>query len=182
MAETRNPTTPLESVSAAIGFDVFTADGFPVGSVGEIAGAFMRIDAHLRPDFWLRLDDATNVEGRSVTLAYPKEALPQHKHPSPELTPDDFMPAGAAPVLLDEKEQQRQRELMEHELEEQRPHLSGHAHEAPEHPSPAAEARRPMLRRCAPCIGAALALAVAFIVIRRRRGRRRAPALEPPTG
>lgn len=113
-------TAPLRPAEPAAGFDVFTADGMPVGTVSEIAGGFMRIDAQLRPDFWLRLDEATNVEGRSVTLAYPKEALPQHKHTGPAPTPDDYMPAGADPVLLDEEEQQHQRELMERELEEQR--------------------------------------------------------------
>jgi len=181
MAETRNPTTPLKSASAAIGFDVFTADGFPVGRVGEIAGAFMRIDAHLRPDFWLRLDDATNVEGRSVTLAYPKDALPQHMHSSAAPHADEFTPAGAEPVLLDEEEQRNQRAAMERELEEQRLRMSGHAPEPSQPPSPTPEACRPTLGRCAPCIGAALGLAVAFVLFRRRRGRKHAPSPEPPT-
>ncbi len=119
-AKHESSPAPLRAAEPAVGFDVFTVDGMPVGAVSEIAGGFMRIDAHLRPDFWLRLDDATNVEGRSVTLAYPKEALPQHKHTGPAPTPDDYMPSGADPVLLDEAEQQHQRELMERELEEQR--------------------------------------------------------------
>jgi hypothetical protein len=181
MTETRDLTTPLEPTEAAIGFDVFTADGFPVGRVGGIAGAFMHIDAHLRPDFWLRLDDATNVEGRSVTLAYPKDALPQHMHSSAAPHADEFTPAGAEPVLLDEEEQRSQRAAMERQLDEQRVRMSGHAPATSQYPGPTTEACRPTLGRCAPCIGAALGLAAAFIVIRRRRGRRRAKAPEPPT-
>jgi hypothetical protein len=181
MAETRDVTTQLKPSEAAIGFDVFTVDGLPVGRVGEIAGDFMRIDAHLRPDFWLRLDDATNVEARSVTLAYPKDALAQHMHSSPQPHAGEFTPVGADPVLLDEEEQRSQRAAMERELEEQRLRMSGHAPEASQFPDATTEARRPTLRRCAPCIGAALGLVVAFVLIRRRRARRRAAVPEPPT-
>jgi hypothetical protein len=118
--ENESSTAPLRPAEPDVGFDVFTDDGMPVGAVSEISDGFMRIDAHLRPDFWLRLDDATNVEGRAITLAYPREALPQHKHSGPAPSAIDFMPTGADPVLLDEEEQRKQRELMERELDEQR--------------------------------------------------------------
>src|SRR5512135_2827112 len=91
-------TTPLKPAEPAVGYEVFTVDGMPVGMVNKISDGFMRIDARLRPDFWLRLDDVTNVEGRAVTLAYPREALQQHKHAGPAVSPDDFAPAGADPV------------------------------------------------------------------------------------
>ena len=120
-------TTPLRATEPAVGFEVVTVDGMPVGKVSEIAGGFMRIEAHLRPDFWLRLDDAAQVEGRGITLAYPKEALHQHRHPGPATTAEDFLPVGADPVLLDAAEQLAQREAMEHQLEEQRRRLARRA-------------------------------------------------------
>ena len=115
-------TAPLRPAEPAVGYEVFSADGLPVGMVSEIRDGFMRIDAQLRPDFWLRLDDATDVEGQAITLAYPGEALDRHKHSGPAPSEDDFMPTGTQPVLLDEEEREQQREHMERELEEQRWH------------------------------------------------------------
>lgn len=51
-------TVPVMRSQPAAGDDVFTDDGLPVGTVREIDDGFMRIAAHLRPDFWLRVDDA----------------------------------------------------------------------------------------------------------------------------
>lgn len=62
-----------------------------------------------------------------MTLAYPRDALAQHKHSEPAASPDDIAPARAEPVLLDEEEQRTQREHMERELAEQRRHLAERA-------------------------------------------------------
>ena len=172
---------PLQPVEPAAGFEVFTVDGRRVGTVSEIRDGFMRIDARRRPDFWLRLDDATNVEGRAITLAYPREALEQHKHAEPVKAPEEFEPAGADPVLLDEEERQAQREMMEHELAEQRRRREAReAHEAPAPgPAPAGGPApwEPVDERDAGRIvgvviiaaAAAVAAVVVLVALRRRR-------------
>lgn len=163
---------PLRRVEPAPGFEVFTVDGRRVGTLSEIRDGFMRVNARRRPDFWLRLDDATNVEGQAITLAYPREALEQHKHAEPVRAPEEFEPAGADPVLLDEEERQAQREMMEHELAEQR-----RRREALEPPEPEPAAWEPVNEREAGrVVGvviiaavAAVAAAIVLVALRLRR-------------
>ena len=185
MTMQREPTAPLRPAEPAAGFEVFTVDGMPVGTVSAIDDGFMRINAPLRPDFWLRTDDAASVEGRAITLAYPREALEQHKHPGPAPSSEDIMPAGVDPVLLDEEEQLAQRELMERELEEQRRHLAERAPEAP-----AREEWQEEQRAGAKIAGIAVAAVAAMAGIvtilcaarmLRRRRRHHEAASEPPT-
>ena len=168
-------TAPLTPAEPAVGYEVFTVDGMPVGMVSKVSGGFIRIDARLRPDFWLRLDDALNVEERAVTLAYPREALEQHKHSEPAASPDDFMPAGAEPVLLDEEEQLAQRELMERELAEQRRRLAERA--AGTGAEQGWTAPR-VARICVRCVAGVAAIAAVLFAVRTWRRRRRGRVAE----
>ncbi len=178
-------TMPLKLAAPAVGYEVFTVDGMPVGMVSKVSGGFIRVDARLRPDFWLRLDDAINVEGRAVTLAYPREALQQHKHSEPAVSSDDFMPAGAEPLLLDEEEQLAQRELMERELAQQRRRLAERTASGTEPGAGLVEESRRAWpcsgATCARCIAAVIAMAALLFGVRMwRRRRRREPASGPP--
>ncbi len=169
------PTTPLEPAEPAVGYEVFSVDGMPVGTVSKLSGGFMRVDTPLRPDFWLRLDDAMNVEGRAVTLAYPREALQQHKHSAPAVSSADFAPTGADPVLLDEEEQVAQRELMERELAEQRRRLAERAAGTGEERGRAAPR---VARICVRCVAGMAAITTVLLAARMwRRRRRRTPEM-----
>lgn len=173
-------TAPLRPAEPEVGFDVFTDDGMPVGTVSEIRDGFMHVAAQLRPDFWLRLDEATNVEERSVTLAYPREALPQHKHSGPAPSAIDFMPTGADPVLLDEEEQQKQRELMERELDEQRWRREERAQETTADWQYEQEAGAKITGMVTAAIAAMAGIAMVMLIrrmLRRRRHRRIADLL-----
>ena len=173
-----------------IGCDVFTVEGLPAGKVAALSGRFMRVAAPMRRDYWLHVDDVVSIEGGAVTLAYPRDAIEEHKLSVPAASEADLaFEADAAPVLLAEEEQIEQRERMERELEEQRRRLaertaaerSGAAWQPLEQPEEPAPSKRPVLRRCIPCLVGAVALAALILAVRlRRRRARREPEPAAP--
>jgi multidrug efflux pump subunit AcrA (membrane-fusion protein) len=60
------------------GQSIVTSDGEEIGTVKEVRGDAFKVDASLQPDYWLRLDDA-QPDGDRVRLAFPKDALADHK-------------------------------------------------------------------------------------------------------
>jgi hypothetical protein len=175
----------IESRHAApaptIGCDVFTIEGLPAGKVAALSGRFMRVDAPMRRDYWLHVDDIVSIEGGAVTLAYPRDAIEEHKLSVPAASEADLVfDVEADPVLLGEEEQVAQRARMERELEEQRRRLAGRAASPPqtttweplEQPAEPEPSKRPFLRRCVPCLVGAVALAAIILMMRRRRRRR----------
>jgi hypothetical protein len=173
------PKHATESARAAavptIGCDVYTIEGLPAGKVAALSGRFMRVDAPMRRDYWLHVEDIVSDEGGAVTLAYPRDAVEEHRHNAPVASESDVVfDDGVPPVLLAEEEQLEQRARMERELDEQRRHLAERA--APVEQKPAGSPR-PRLARCLPCFVGAAALAVFVLAVRRRRRRaRRHPA------
>ncbi|MBI5284975.1 MAG: hypothetical protein HY874_07760 [Chloroflexi bacterium] len=101
----------------AAGGEVYSSEGLPVGKIARVSGRFMRIDAPMQPDYWLCVDDIVSLDDGAVTLAYPHPAVPQHKLHAPRS--DQAPDPGVDPILLDEQEQLRQREMLERQLEEQ---------------------------------------------------------------
>ena len=167
-----------------IGNDVYTVEGLPAGKVAALNGRFMRVDAPMRRDYWLHVDDVVSNENGAVTLAYPRDAIEEHKLSVPAASEADIaFDAQADPVLLDEEEQLAQRTLMERELEAQRHRLAERTAASPpagsaeweplEQPAEAEPSKRPSLRRCLPCFAGAIALAAFILMVRRRRRRAR---------
>jgi len=115
-----------ESAGAApaVGWQVFSSEGLPIGRIDDLRGGRMHIDVRMRRDYWLSLADVVSTEQDAVTLAYPREALEQHKLGEPAAADGEALAGGdAAPVLLDEHERRLQRERMERALAEQRARL-----------------------------------------------------------
>lgn len=62
-----------------IGSAVRTADGTTLGSVKEIRRESFKVDARLRPDYWLLLTEVNGVTAGNVTLGFVLVDLPYHE-------------------------------------------------------------------------------------------------------
>ena len=63
------------------GQHVYTTDGEKLGDVKEMRGQYFKVDASMKPDYWLSLDCVRGglVGGDSVTVAFPKDQLGEYK-------------------------------------------------------------------------------------------------------
>jgi hypothetical protein len=59
----------------ATGADVYTADGDKLGKVKEVSGDCFKVDASMRPDYWLARDCITSAAGNDVQLGFNKNQL-----------------------------------------------------------------------------------------------------------
>jgi len=189
---------PEANPTPAIGWNVYSLEGLPVGRIDDLRGGYMHIDAPRRR-YWLRLIDIVSTEGDAVTLGYPAEALDQHKLDEPaDVDTYAVRETATDQILLGEDEQRAQRELMERELAEQRARLREQSRGAPgrtvgepverelarmeaedrgtQPPPEAPSEERPAsagIRRYVPYMLAAVALSLVLIGIGRLRRRRR---------
>ena len=62
----------------APGRDVYTADGQRLGTVKEVTAAALKIDASLRPDYWLPRDRVLSFTNERVTMDFNHDDLAQH--------------------------------------------------------------------------------------------------------
>jgi hypothetical protein len=67
------------AVLPEIGQHIYTMDGDHLGKVKELRGAFVKVDAPMQPDFWLRVDDITSRRGDHVTVGFDRHQLGDHK-------------------------------------------------------------------------------------------------------
>ncbi len=58
-----------------VGATVYTADGDKLGTVKEVAGGCFKVDASMRPDYWLASDCVTSTTGDQVRLTVTKDTL-----------------------------------------------------------------------------------------------------------
>ncbi|MHB8576961.1 MAG: PRC-barrel domain-containing protein [Dehalococcoidia bacterium] len=72
-------TGPLE-----IGCPVYTADGDEIGHVKEVRGRVFKVDAPLRPDYWLSRESIGATRSNGVTLIVDKDHLGDAKVAAPE--------------------------------------------------------------------------------------------------
>lgn len=65
------------------GLPVYTADGDQIGEVKEVRGESFKIDAPMRPDYWLRRDCVLSFSIERVTLSCGKDKLDDYKVAAP---------------------------------------------------------------------------------------------------
>jgi len=163
----------------SIGWEVYSIEGLPLGRIDAVREGCMHVDAPMQRDYWLRVADAVSTEQQAVTLAYPKDALDQHKLDAPAAADDAIAGIDVEQVLLDEEEQRAQRERMERELAEQRLHLASRGGTVGE-PVEQELARMEEMahrdaagRRYMPYVLAAAAFSAVVLTVGLTRGRRR---------
>jgi hypothetical protein len=94
---------------------VQTADGRRLGSIKEVFGSHLKVDARFRSDYWLPAGAIVRIDGDTVTLGFTKDELGGYRTERPEIDA-----AGSTDGILTDAEQDEQRARMERELEEQR--------------------------------------------------------------
>jgi hypothetical protein len=64
---------------------VYTADGDRLGEVKELRGDYFKIDAAMKPDYWLACDCVLGGMGGDdrVTLSFEKDRLADYKQKEP---------------------------------------------------------------------------------------------------
>ena len=63
----------------AVGAEVTTVDGEKLGTVKEVSGSCFKVDAPMRPDYWLGVDCIASSAGGAVRLNLTKDGLGQAK-------------------------------------------------------------------------------------------------------
>lgn len=70
-------TDPIAEIRP--GLPVYGVEGELLGEVKEVAGDCFKVDAPLRPDYWLGLPDVLSFTAERVTMRFRAEALEQHR-------------------------------------------------------------------------------------------------------
>lgn len=58
---------------------VFTADDEEIGKVAEVRGSLFKVNARMRPDYWLPCDAIESSEAAGVRLAFTKDVITEHQ-------------------------------------------------------------------------------------------------------
>jgi hypothetical protein len=66
------------------GAEVYTVDGDKLGKIKEVTGDCFKVDASMRPDYWLARDSITSFAGNEVHLSFTKSQLGDMKMDSPK--------------------------------------------------------------------------------------------------
>ncbi len=67
----------------ALGCPVFTADGDKLGTVKEVRGSALKVDAPMQPDYWLSTGSIRLARTDRIDLAFPKDRLGDYKLDGP---------------------------------------------------------------------------------------------------
>ena len=67
-----------------VGTSIFTRDGEPIGSVGELQGDYIKVNVALQPDYWVRRSSVLSFTIDRVTLDVDRDGLDEHKVDGPE--------------------------------------------------------------------------------------------------
>jgi hypothetical protein len=73
---------PVHDISP--GRAVYTQDGHELGTVKEVRGGYVKIDAPLQPDFWLPRSDVLSFTNERVTFSFSRDDVDGHKQQVPE--------------------------------------------------------------------------------------------------
>jgi hypothetical protein len=66
--------------SPSVGCDVYTADGSKLGIVKEVQGIYFKVDAPMKPDYWLASECIRGAGmGNRVDLSFQKDDLSKFK-------------------------------------------------------------------------------------------------------
>lgn len=66
-----------------VGSHVYTSDGDDLGTIKEVQGRFFKVDASMRPDYWLSRDCVRTASVGEVRLAIDKDQLGDYKVDKP---------------------------------------------------------------------------------------------------
>lgn len=77
-------STGFTGATPSVGAPVFTSDGNELGKVKEVAGTCFKVDASMRPDYWLGNDCITSSSTSEVRLNIPKDRVGDMKVDGPE--------------------------------------------------------------------------------------------------
>jgi hypothetical protein len=61
------------------GWDVFTSDGDRLGTIKEFTPDRLKIDAPMRPDFWVPMSTVAFSGSSRVELAFPKDEVDDYR-------------------------------------------------------------------------------------------------------
>ena len=94
-----------------------TRDGKKLGTVADVEGRYVKINAPLARDYWLKDDYVAEEAPGCLTFGFDKKDVGAYRVDKPVLTAD---PVTAEDAVLTPREQDEQRERMERELQAQR--------------------------------------------------------------
>lgn len=103
-----------------VGCPVCTSDGEKIGTVKDVQGDFVKIDAPLSRDYWINVDYVLGYDGERVELSFLKKDLGAYKMDQPDKPPVD---SETPDDIISGDEQFEQRLNMERELAAQRQNL-----------------------------------------------------------
>lgn len=120
-----------ETLDFVVGWPLVTADGHTLGTVREVRGAYLLVDAPRRPDYWLSGEYVVQTSPDGTILSFNEADLDQYRldEPGPEPSQDPLREAAVEPVVDSEPERLEQRKRMVEELARQRQELP-HEHPA----------------------------------------------------
>jgi hypothetical protein len=126
----------IESTLRALklGSPVRTSEGDEIGKLAEIANDRIKVDAPLRPNFWVGGDDVVPAGDGHVQLAFVRGDLEAHRVDPPGQEKSDPLVEQKSDRIVPEQEQVEMRIRMERELAEQRQSLAHMHRGGPEGP------------------------------------------------
>lgn len=72
-----HPADPVSDIKP--GLPVYTSDNHQIGTVKEVAERAFKVDAPMRPDYWLRREAVLSFSSERVTLDVDREGLERFK-------------------------------------------------------------------------------------------------------
>jgi len=67
----------------SVGSEVFTTDGERLGDVEEVHVGAFKVDAPLKPDYWLPSTTVASIMGKRITLAFARDRLDHYRRSLP---------------------------------------------------------------------------------------------------
>jgi hypothetical protein len=72
------------TANVMIGSHVFTSDGDDLGTVKELWGGYFKVDAPMKPDFWLSTSHVGTATADRIHMSFTKDQLGDFKTESPD--------------------------------------------------------------------------------------------------
>jgi hypothetical protein len=69
-----DPSGPRDDL--VIGSEIISRDGMYVGTMKELKGRYLKVDAPMQPDLWLPLDTIASVIPNRIVLKFDADRLP----------------------------------------------------------------------------------------------------------
>lgn len=92
--------SPGTSPQIRPGDAIFTSDGENIGTVKELRDGYFKVDASMRPDYWLEDSRVASSDGGRITLSLPKEHLNTYQVMDPNPPSAASQPPDALDLLV----------------------------------------------------------------------------------